>query len=425
MGHDKEENGRGVDIEEEAEGIEEREPHLYIPLTMRQRIILLGLLLMIVLTFYTSATIEYLVGTAPPPAEEPPYQLVFIDDFEAGLDLGDQWTRRIRSVGTVSARNGSVFLNITKTTQGSFAESVLLYPTYGNEWLYTTLDMRLRCSDDNKLQSDVGGGMKLWGLSDGTEPPHNGLYFRSLSPESHPDIVGFYAGALVNDTDTYQEKITDVDITQWHNYTITWNRDNATFLIDNQVVGQTSEVPISRTQIMVMLGSSMLGNRTSMLKVGGYYWSDIDLDHDTSIEIDHVKITANKTQFDDWNQKITHNFTETKELIRQAEMVGINTTRARGIYSQAQDSWKNRTYLFQTTRTHLQTIHNTLNPAIENLDKIRQMFSQAEAKAANAEPADKGALDTLLRRAREAWDKPDYQTTKTYLEEILQAQPRA
>ncbi len=409
MGHQDREGGdRDLDVEE----MEETESRLYIPLSMRARILLLGALLMIVLTVYTTTTIEQLVEAAPPLVEAS-YQVLFLDEFNTFLE--HPWIRG-PGAGTVNTRNGSLFLNIT--TGG---EAMIMDPIIGNEWLHVGLEIRLRCSDDNKIRSDFGGGIKIWGLADQSPNaggPHNALYFRSLSPESHPNITGFYVISLVNQSDVYMKNITEVDITQWHTYTILWDKENAIFMIDNKVIGQTDNVPSRRQRIMVLLQSGMFGTTPTMLKVGGYYWSNIDLEHDVYLEIDYVKVYTNTSHFENWNRSINQSFDHAKGLILEAESLGINTTQIRTRYVKAQDFWRNNSYRPQTVTTYLETIDNSLGPAITNYDEILNLFSQAEElvqRAPNPEP-----LRQEYDKAREAWQEPDYDMTKMHLERMLQ-----
>jgi hypothetical protein len=156
--------------------------------------------------------------------------------------------------------------------------------------------------------------------------------------------------------------------------------------------------------------------------MGGYYWSTIDLEHDEFIEIDYVKIFANTSDFENWSREINQSFKQMSALINGAEEMGINTTHVRTTYAKAQDLWQNNSFRPLAVKTYLNTINHILTPAMDNHDEILDQFNQAETliqKAQNEGTTTK-SLRAKYENAREAWQKPDYNMTKMYLEEILQ-----
>jgi hypothetical protein len=202
------------------------------------------------------------------------------DDFD-DPEISKAWSNPA-GTGTVTFRDGFAFLN---TTDKSKAEQATAHraalSTQGLRYRYTSLETRLRCSDDNRLESDVGGGLRFWGFIDFTGDKF--LYFVSASPESG-ELGGFHACSGVSGMKLW-EPMTAIDMREWHTYTILWEPGNATFLVDEQVVATTDQVP--KYGMDFWIGNNNYEARGGL---GQGQLGRIDVPFNQSIQVDHVHL---------------------------------------------------------------------------------------------------------------------------------------
>ena len=166
---------------------------------------------------------------------------LFQDDFNTKEPYWDfqEW-----GTGTATVSDGILFLDLTdesKVGEGSLAlvwegEADYTYRPL-HPWLYVSMEMKIRFSDDNKLVSDIGGGVRWWGLLSEWAFAKNELKFLSFSPEAGP-LYGFGVVTSTGQSSgyAYMGNITGIDVTEWHTYTIHWEHDNATFLVDLSLI---------------------------------------------------------------------------------------------------------------------------------------------------------------------------------------------
>jgi len=115
---------------------------------------------------------------------------------------------------------GYGFVRLSQVT-GDNWKSIALINVEGSRHVYENIEIRLNCSNDNKLDSSKGGGLMFWGWVKLGVGIDNALCFFSASPES-ADSYGFWALSIVNGNLTLMEPITGIDIVDWHTYTIMW-----------------------------------------------------------------------------------------------------------------------------------------------------------------------------------------------------------
>jgi hypothetical protein len=351
---------------------------------------------------------------------------LFLEDFDV-RDLS--WSWWIHNTGSGTVRNGYAFLNITDKSvkeQPSRAGvsqlkwSQLHYrgiPTKptplpdAEGWLYVSMEVRLRCSDDNKLQSDVGGGLRFWGLVEDLANPDNYLLFNSWSREAGPESAGFSAKSVVNDNTALREPITGIDMTEWHIYTITWEPDYATFLVDGQLVSTTNTTPNVPMYFDIYLENLLPKGR-------------MDMEHNVSVQVDYVRLFTIGERYQDWSEDISGLFSTAEEMINEAEKKGINTTTLKkDYYDNAKDIWREDYHNHFGAKTYLEKIITTLEVVLEHWDEIMDMFSQANATIEEAQlGADTRTINMMkgyYSQAERKWKEYDTENTKTYLQKIL------
>ena len=73
--------------------------------------------------------------------------------------------QRESGTGTITFRDGYAYLNSTDQTKAD-KNTIAALSSLHLAYKYTSMETRLRCSDDNQLESDVGAGLKFWGFWD-------------------------------------------------------------------------------------------------------------------------------------------------------------------------------------------------------------------------------------------------------------------
>jgi hypothetical protein len=149
---------------------------------------------------------------------------------------------------------------------------------------YAGFEIRLRCSDDNRMESDVGGGYRFWGFMDWTAG--SGLEFICASPESSADVSGFHALSSVGGYLKMWEPISEIDIRDWHTYTIIWEPENATFLVDGEIVANTTQAP--RYNMNAGIENTNLALSQAVFQSGVF--ERIAIPFNESIQVDYVHV---------------------------------------------------------------------------------------------------------------------------------------
>jgi hypothetical protein len=218
------------------------------------------------------------------------------DDFDEENPHWHWWTG---GSGTGYIKDGYAYLSMSASKEGaSFAALMDPVEKIGYPWLYTGLEIRLRCSEDNGLKHGKGGGYRVWGLGDGyPQPiPNNALLFESFSSQSHPDFVGFWARSIVDNTLTLSTPL-EVDMTDWHTYSILWEPGNASFLIDERIVGTTNKSPKKPLCVYTYIENAFIHETPRPSKglrsYGQYRWSHFHNSDDVSIQYDFIHLFGN------------------------------------------------------------------------------------------------------------------------------------
>ncbi len=345
------------------------------------------------------------------------YVTVFREDFDTP---NPQMVLRQGGTGSFLFRDGFAFLNVTKTAAGSNSYARMENADPFGEigyWPYVGMEVRLRCSDDNYLTSDVGGGWRIWILTEDWGWQENDAQFFSISPEAGEELAGFRVISSSTESLTdFNERITGVDMREWHTYTTLWKEDDVTFLVDEDVIATTdvsSKVPMHFLMIVWNLGAFDSAQRDYTL---------VELKHDVWIQVDHVRLFTTRQRFDEWSEEISALFPAANSKIEEAEGIGVNTTKAKDDYAQAEASWQKDGYFFETAKSYLQGILDSLNLVIDNYEEITGMFALASDLISQVEGKglDRDALVMKgdMIKAEEEWAIYDVERTRTHLTSI-------
>jgi hypothetical protein len=290
----------------------------------------------------------------------------------------------------------------------------------GKRWLYVNVDIRLKCSDDNGLASNVGRGTRIWGLVDNhPQFPDNCLIFRSESPESDPSEAGFVAYSKVEiGAVRSMDFITGVDIREWHNYTILWRPGNATFLIDEKVVWSTDQVPSTPLALVIHSENSRFASDGYFPVAPGMWISYLDLVENQSIEVDHIRVFISEEYHKEYSALIFQLVDSTSSLIEAVDARGLNTTAMRSDLVRFKEEWNTTGYVHGDTYMR---IHAIMDSA-PYLDELSVLFQEAAEAIASAIKAGEGIVDefeTLYHNAEEAWIRYEYERVGPLLEKII------
>ncbi len=171
-----------------------------------------------------------------------------------------------------------------------------------DKYLYGGFQIRLRCGNDNKLHA--GGGVTgYWGFG---RVGSDGLRFESYSPESASPLLGFWAVAVVNGTFSMRESLPMIDITEWHNYTILWEPEGATFLVDDEVVATADTAPGTPMDVVAEISDKSYDPPSVSLSECGewipppvWWWKEMVSDVDVWIQIDHLHVWTTARRIED------------------------------------------------------------------------------------------------------------------------------
>ncbi len=353
------------------------------------------------------------------------YVTLLRDDFDTEDPHWDWFLHGTPAGRTINLRDGILFLNITdKNTEDQITVAALddCLGGRGDQWLYVGVEVRLRCSDDNK---DIGGGARVWYLGD--EFPQwgeNSLGFDSHSPESDPPFEGLHTVVVVNGSRRMSEAVTGVDTHDWHTYTILWEQDNTTFLVDQEVIASTDIAPTVPMAIVILVENKRVGTQIGGNPLpagyGNFEWVPINMAHNVSIQIDYVRVLVGAERFHEMDLEISGLFPRALQLIEDLGQRGEDTTQLEAMYAEAQDNWQKDHYFYNEAKEPLERIVG----ALEHFDQIAEMFTTCAKLIEEAKQ--EGVADRTIRmmegyyaQAESKWQEYDTENTKTYLQKIL------
>jgi hypothetical protein len=362
---------------------------------------------------------------------------LFFDDFDDTVSLIDYEDLRSYRQGDVnwyidgawqftahSSRNGFWFINITDSAYNpdkGYGGYTYLWSEEEFRFAFVGIEMRLRFSSDNRLESDVGGGIRQWGFKDPSD-----LIFRSMSegwlpymdrvePGGHPgrEMIGFFAVSRIDGDYVYQ-RIEGIDITDWHTYTILWQPMNATFLVDDEVVASIDTVPKQDMKVCLNIASDQDFTFPCEM-VGGE-----EVCTDECIQVDYVRVFTGEEQFQEIDSEISGLLSRVLQLIEDTEQKGRNSTYLREQYASAQNYWGKDQYIYHEAKELLDPIIE----ALERWDEVSEMFTNASQHIGLAAQAgmDTGKMERDYGSAEDSWAKFNYVITKWYLDRILDTQ---
>ena len=256
-----------------------------------------------------------LFGAAADPDSESDLAILLFDDF---LGAGEYWKQDSgNKIGTDSTnpphhwerangwalRDGYLFLNISQNKSklalahlsprgygdGESWEEAVMIGDGKDGWIpfpiknvtnvkEAVLKVRLRCSDDRNE-----GASKSWGLWNGMMQLNGARAGSGLWFVSNP---GFSARIWTNNQ---EEKlgIVDMDVREWHDYTIIWREDNSTFLINGEIVASFNQPPSAPMHVDVTISSNLFEYFSC-----DHYGPRMSAVYSESLQIDYIRLSV-------------------------------------------------------------------------------------------------------------------------------------
>jgi hypothetical protein len=293
----------------------------------------------------------------------------------------------------------------TSYTPGGVAQnSVNIMP-----WLHRGIKIRLRCNNDNGLESSIGGGQRFWGFVDFIPSRHpqkeNALFFRSKSPDCDRG-AGFMVESIVDGKLVFRKNLSGIDMREWHNYTIIWREGNATFMVDGEIVASISEpdlVPDEYMSAYILMCDILSPSPYTLKNLTVDQWIEIDYIHLFYVE---EEVYHNESEF------LSELFTNASSVIEGVEEGGLNTSYLRTLYSMAENNWTH--FRLPQTKKPLEDIISQYDNFQFGLQMIEEeLFEQAEQAIEIAVNEKSGWVVTVMNRslinAQKYWNQQDYE----------------
>lgn len=328
---------------------------------------------------------------------------IFMDDFDKDSDHwyhleGLNTTRReiaikdgciclsiYNAIGVVNPAKGLVRVFLNDYNLGR-----------GHRWQNVCLEIRARCSETWR-------GFVLLGFLDSDMnliPPQNGLFFLSESEEC--DDPGTFAISEINDTKFLRKYVMGTDMSDWHNYSILWEPDNATFLIDGEVLASTEIEPSMPLAIVIHM-ENWDGNKTYL-----------DIEEDQFIEIDYVRVFMDRDFYEEYCEKTVELLNQSLEQIESAANFGLNTSHLLSDHLALVEEFDAEGYVHAGR-------FDAFEDFVSHVDELVGLFDDAsEVIPTIVEDRDRDMVEGLYRGAEDAWLKCDYRMAKDCLRRIIE-----
>jgi hypothetical protein len=211
------------------------------------------------------------------------------DDFSAGIP--PYWTQETPGGGNVSLVNGAARFTVFDTATSAQYQDAEINDG-PPRWLYVSVDLRLRTSNNNRYRDvGAGAGSRGWGFWDGTfnDLVNNAFWFISFSPESY--FNGYLAMSISNRADGVWQDARS-DITQWHTYRLVWRPKDSEFYIDGTFVAAEPNAPSAPMWLVIWIDNIVLKD---------YYRRQgaLDLPEEQFADLDWIRVYTSRARFND------------------------------------------------------------------------------------------------------------------------------
>jgi hypothetical protein len=358
-------------------------------------------------------------------------EIYILEDFDDLVDIADltaNWFYTKSGKGEVSVNDGSFFLNLSREyTPGSKGWSLLRTPD--NKLVeFMGIETRLKCSSDNKLESDIGGGIRVWGFAQQISSADTigvgwfQIGFLSSSADNDWAPTGLGVLSMYADQVLFYQPLSDVDIREWHTYTVLWRPGNGTFLVDGEVVAITPNVPYEQLSAMFYI-------EIDMVQDGRWVPQDVTLPCENKelgegcteefIQVDQIHIFEQIGIEEDKEADISELSSRAQELIGGLTLEGENTTKVASLCDEAAQNWASDYFDARITLSDLVAKMEDALPRCRMVDE-RNFSARSTIDASSAVyPDHVEFLENWYSQAQNHWTTFDANRTLSYLGWIL------
>jgi hypothetical protein len=236
-------------------------------------------------------------------------------------------------------------------------------------------------------------------------------------PGGHPgdELLGFMATSNLDEPWAFIEQIEGIDLTEWHTYTILWEPEAATFLIDNLVVAEIDEAPHMPMGIYLSWWTGL--NLTPPCRKVGQEEACTD----EYVQIDYIRVFTHTEWQEELSQKMLALFSQVDARMSEAEDGGKDVSRLRDDYTSLEEIWEKESY---SSYGRIKEALEGILTVLEAWDEVVEMFYQANATIQEAEQLGADARPITIMKgyysqAEIKWKEQDIESTEIYLQKIL------
>jgi hypothetical protein len=241
-----------------------------------------------------------------------------------------------------------------------------------------------------------------FGDEDVDPPLQHFLCFCSESGEC--DEPGTFVVVEVNRTNYLNKRVMGVDLSDWHNYTILWEPDNATFLIDGEVLAQSMVEPSLPLGIIIHMENRAIVNGSKIY---------LDIEEDQFVEVDYVRVFMDGDLYEEYRERTADLLNSSLQQIESVAASGLNVSRLASDHSALMEQFDAGGYV------HAGNLH-ILTDFLTHVDELIGLFDAAAEGIGGLDERDKMIAEMRYLDAEHAWLNYEYQRTKAYLEGIIE-----
>jgi hypothetical protein len=279
----------------------------------------------------------------------------------------------------------------------------------GINWQYVNAQFNIQCSPGEDV------AYRVWGFIE-CLPSHPGnfLVFVQYPVGSDESLVGFRAQVAIDDEIVRSVRIEDVDLTQPHDYTIIWEPNNVTLLIDNDVVLTTDKAP--QVPLSIAMINQEWTYRAPTDSHGNVVMTGtVDDIENVWIQVHDVRVFMDQDLLQEHAANASRTLSKFYSLIQTAQQRGLDTQRMRDDYTASIEDLGDG-YVHAELLSKLR-LANDMLPAY--LDDLSELFPAAQQRILQSVGSDATRLQGFYSLAEMTWEKYDYPATLDYLEKIM------
>ena len=327
------------------------------------------------------------------------------DSFDSN---DDYWHLVTEGTGSIRLQENNIYLFINKTPHGAKATFNDGGGGRGERWLYGSMQTYLKMSENE------ANCCYSWGFGAGQHPDDakDVLCFTFFPQRSEPDLAGFWILIIINNEPVLIEPV-DINLRDWHTYTIHWEPDNATFFIDGKKILTTNQVPYSSMHIGACVSNAAF-EVTDYVKWLGTEGTDLD----EWIQIDYTHFFMEEKQHSEYVRDAESILLAASQKIQEAERHGLAIDNFHEYQADATEALEEGEYIPGQLYTKIKAVADLSS---EDLVMFAQLFPEAQEKlqSLQGDAENRTELEAKYMLVQTEWDKCNFEVSEFYLRLII------